>query len=182
MALCSPILPIIPCESNCRSSLVRISRIHYHGPAMKVPLETTTVREMLSKGGECLLCDLEAKAQLIRYFLGNSVMQPQIRVKVNRSGFCAPHFQALYKAGNRLGLALITHTHLPEAGGNSKGLRLRHRLSVGKGSRVPPEPAHLRRVLSSSSGRCSRACRGKSVEVHPAELVFGYTRLAEAQP
>jgi hypothetical protein len=56
---------------------------------MKVPLETTTVREMLGKSGECLLCDLEEKAesQLVHYFLGNSVMQPQIRVKVNRSGF-----------------------------------------------------------------------------------------------
>jgi hypothetical protein len=84
---------------------------------MKVPLETTKVRESLSRGGECLLCDLEANAesQLLRYYLGNSVMQPQIRVKVNRSGFCASHFRSLYyEAGNRLGLALITHTHLLE--------------------------------------------------------------------
>jgi hypothetical protein len=83
---------------------------------MKKPLETTTVREMLTVGRECLLCDLEEKAenQLLRYYLGNSVMQPEIRVKVNRSGFCAHHFRALYQAGNRLGLALITHTHLLE--------------------------------------------------------------------
>jgi hypothetical protein len=83
---------------------------------VKKPLETTTVREMLAGGGECLLCDLEQKAesQLLAYYLGNSVMQPQIRVKVNRCGFCASHFQALYDSGNRLGLALITHTHLLE--------------------------------------------------------------------
>jgi len=83
---------------------------------VKKPLETTTVREMLYRGGECLLCDLEEKAesQLLAYYLGNSVMQPQIRVKVNHSGFCGIHFQALYDAGNRLGLALMTHTHLLE--------------------------------------------------------------------
>jgi len=83
---------------------------------MKPPLETTKVREVLRRGGECLLCDLEQQEEqrLLRYFLGNSVMQPEIRKEVNRTGFCAPHFQALYTAGNRLGLALITHTHLQE--------------------------------------------------------------------
>lgn len=116
---------------------------------MKPPLETTTVREMLARGGECLLCDLEekAEAQLIRYFLGNSVMQPQIRVKVNRSGFCAPHFQALYKAGNRLGLALITHTHLQETWkrvrAEEKGLRKKR----GK-------PSGLIRLLNNHKNAC----------------------------
>lgn len=138
---------------------------------MKVPLETTTVREMLSKGGECLLCDLEAKAeaQLIRYFLGNSVMQPQIRVKVNRSGFCAPHFQALYKEGNRLGLALITHTHLletwkrirerekgldnpsPNASGAPNGKALK-RSSAGKRQRA--NAAGLIRLLKDRKEAC----------------------------
>ena len=122
---------------------------------MKVPLETTTVREMLSKGGECLLCDLEAKAeaQLIRYFLGNSVMQPQIRVKVNRSGFCAPHFQALYKAGNRLGLALITHTHLLETW---KRIREREK-SLGNPSTNASGAPNGKPFRRSSAGKRQRA-------------------------
>jgi hypothetical protein len=39
-------------------------------------------------------------------------MEPDIRGMVNESGFCPVHFQMLFNAGNKLGLALMTHTHL----------------------------------------------------------------------
>jgi hypothetical protein len=79
----------------------------------KYPLETTTVREMLSKSGECLLCDIEAKAPLIH---------------------C-----------------------LPAAGGNAEGLC--HRLSVGKGSGVPSEPARLQRIFTAAKSRSRKMKR-----------------------
>ncbi|MBA7551413.1 hypothetical protein ES705_43953 [subsurface metagenome] len=103
------------------------------------------------------------------------------------------HFQALYKAGNRLGVVLITHTHLLET-----WKRIRER-EKGLGNPSPnasgasPSPICGKRIRSSTRP-CSppevsvfpiwallMSLLGKSVEAHPAELVFGYTRLAEAQ-
>ena len=41
-------------------------------------------------------------------------MEPSQRVEVNKKGFCAEHFKLMYDAGNRLGLALMTHTYIKE--------------------------------------------------------------------
>jgi hypothetical protein len=41
-------------------------------------------------------------------------MEPSQRIEVNQKGFCAGHFKQMYDAGNRLGLALITHTYMKE--------------------------------------------------------------------
>ena len=49
------------------------------------------------------------------YFLGESVMEPSQRIEVNKKGFCADHFKLMYDAGNRLGLALMTHTYMKES-------------------------------------------------------------------
>ncbi|MBQ5705906.1 MAG: hypothetical protein IIV73_04775, partial [Bacteroidaceae bacterium] len=41
-------------------------------------------------------------------------MEPSQRIEVNQKGFCADHFKQMYDAGNRLGLALMTHTYMKE--------------------------------------------------------------------
>ena len=66
--------------------------------------------------GECPLCALRRKLELgeVERYLGASVMEPDTRIQVNEKGFCARHHAMLFAASNRLGHALMLHTHLKE--------------------------------------------------------------------
>ncbi len=83
---------------------------------MKYHLDTIPVWDACHEGGECLVCILEAKAETayVESFLGGSVMEPDTRIEVNDKGFCPHHNKMLFDAKNRLGLALMTHTHTIE--------------------------------------------------------------------
>ena len=83
---------------------------------MKQHIDTAPVWESYRQDCECPLCLLQAKVETstVEYFLGESVMEPSQRIEVNKKGFCAGHFKKMYDAGNRLGLALITHTYMKE--------------------------------------------------------------------
>ena len=83
---------------------------------MKQHIDTAPVWESYRQDCECPLCLLQAKVEAsnVDYFLGESVMEPSQRVEVNKKGFCAAHFKMMYDAGNRLGLALMTHTYMKE--------------------------------------------------------------------
>lgn len=83
---------------------------------MKYHLDTIPVWDACKENSECPLCILEDKAEksYVDSFLGGSVMEPDTRIEVNDKGFCPHHNKLLYKAQNRLGLALMTHTHTLE--------------------------------------------------------------------
>ena len=81
---------------------------------MKQHIDTAPVWEAYRTDCECPLCLLQdrVEAASVDYFLGESVMEPNQRIEVNEKGFCGRHFKAMFDAGNRLGLALMTHTYL----------------------------------------------------------------------
>lgn len=83
---------------------------------MRQHIDTAPIWEVYKQDCECPLCLLNAKVEAanVNYFLGESVMEPDQRIEVNRKGFCIRHFKQLYDAGNRLGLGLMTHTHMKE--------------------------------------------------------------------
>lgn len=84
---------------------------------MKYELETIPIWDTYELDTECPLCTLEENAEerYIEFFLGNSVMVPEMRVEVNKTGFCPAHNQKLFESEkNRHGLGLISHTHLKE--------------------------------------------------------------------
>lgn len=83
---------------------------------MKQHIDTAPLWDSYRQDCECPLCLLYAKTESgnVSYFLGESVMEPSQRIEVNKKGFCAQHFKQMYDAGNRLGLALITHTYMKE--------------------------------------------------------------------
>lgn len=87
----------------------------YHG-TVKYELQTIPVWDAYEHEADCPLCFLEERleADYQRFFLGSAVMAPEMRVEVNRIGFCANHFSLLERGSNRLGLALMTQTHLAE--------------------------------------------------------------------
>jgi len=77
-------------------------------------LEISRVHDAYARGGECPLCDLVAEAETayLRSFEHSRVMEPEVRVRTNREGFCAPHLRRLHAADNKLGLGLMVHTRL----------------------------------------------------------------------
>lgn len=82
---------------------------------MQYQLETIPLWEAYRAETECPLCYLHDKAEKssVEYYLGSSVMAPEIRVKVNQKGFCPVHFHKLLESrGHKHGLGLLTHTHL----------------------------------------------------------------------
>ena len=80
---------------------------------MRYQLDNIPVWDAYKAGGECPLCALRAQNEqmYVESFLGASVMEPSTRVEVNAKGFCGPHLRMMFAEKNRLGLALIAHTH-----------------------------------------------------------------------
>ena len=83
---------------------------------MKEKIYTIPVTEAFQANTECPICYMLTKIEerAINSLVGpdNSYMQGDIRMKTNERGFCAKHFQALFKYNNSLGLALMVETHL----------------------------------------------------------------------
>ncbi len=77
-------------------------------------LEISKVHDAYRQGGECPLCLLEASAEkaLLRSFQHSRGMEPDVRVRTNREGFCAEHLRRLYAGESKLGLGLVVHTRL----------------------------------------------------------------------
>lgn len=86
--------------------------------SMKYKLETIPVWDAFDAESECPFCLLEQKAEegYVRFFMGNSVMVPEMRVEVNKTGFCRSHYPMLFNTrANRHALGLMTHTHFSAA-------------------------------------------------------------------
>ena len=119
---------------------------------MKYELETIPVWDAYHAESECPLCLLQRKAEqdFVRFYVGHSVMVPEMRVQVNDTGFCPAHFPMLLDGGNRLGLALITHTHVGEL-----RRKLERRLGGGKaGAALKREIAGFDAFLTQQLERC----------------------------
>ena len=68
------------------------------------------------EGKRCPFCRLYEKFEKdeLGLILGGSMMEPDVRVKTNRRGFCRRHFDLLIAERKRLPLALILESHLNE--------------------------------------------------------------------
>jgi len=51
---------------------------------------------------------------VIQFALSPAYMEDDLRQQTNKLGFCRKHMDAMYKEQNRLGLALMLHTHIQE--------------------------------------------------------------------
>jgi hypothetical protein len=87
---------------------------------MKIQLETIPVWDGVNSGSECYICDLmkAAEEHALSYYLGSAVMVPEIRVEMNKKGFCPDHFMALAEMKKAQPLGLLCDTFYEE----SKGL------------------------------------------------------------
>ena len=83
---------------------------------MRYHIDTIPVWDAVKLESECPFCALRRQVERgeVDRFLGGSVMEPDTRVRVNAKGFCQRHHILLYAQQNRLGHALMTHTHMRE--------------------------------------------------------------------
>ncbi|MBO7662049.1 MAG: ABC transporter substrate-binding protein [Clostridia bacterium] len=83
---------------------------------MRYHIDTIPIWDAVKLDGECPLCSLERKTELgeAERYLGASVMEPDIRIKVNDKGFCRKHHTMLFSMSNRLGHALMLESHTIE--------------------------------------------------------------------
>ena len=71
----------------------------------------------------CPMCALYNKLENneLETILGASMMEPDIRIKTNKEGFCRTHYDMMFVRKNRLGMALTLESHLAELRGEIKG-------------------------------------------------------------
>lgn len=83
---------------------------------MKEQIYTIPVTDGFTEGGECPFCNMLKKLDkdAVDYMLGPSYMEDDIRLDTNKIGFCKNHYHKMYHEQNRLGLALMLHTHLQQ--------------------------------------------------------------------
>ena len=81
---------------------------------MKEQIYTIPVNEGFEQGGECPFCNMynTLEKDALDYMLGASYMEDDIRMETNKTGFCSKHYEMMYGEQNRLGVALMLHTHL----------------------------------------------------------------------
>ncbi|MBP7401143.1 MAG: ABC transporter substrate-binding protein [Clostridia bacterium] len=89
---------------------------------MKEKIYTIPVNDAFRRNDrDCPLCVLREglETQLLDYYLGPSLMEPDVRVSTNERGFCRTHANALHaRENNRLGLGLMLHTRLTRVTGS----------------------------------------------------------------
>ena len=83
---------------------------------MKDHIHTIPVLDALRNPGHCPFCKmyraLDEKA--VDFIMGPAYMDEDIRDKTNKAGFCENHLHKLYAVQNRLGAALLLHTHFKQ--------------------------------------------------------------------
>ena len=71
----------------------------------------------------CALCALYRKLEEneLELILGASMMEPDVRIKTNKQGFCKTHYDMMFVRKNRLGMALTLESHLDEIAKDIRG-------------------------------------------------------------
>jgi len=132
---------------------------------MKYKLETIPVWDAYKEEGECPLCSLSEKAEerYLNFYLGSSVMNPETRVEVNKTGFCPDHYSGLLTKRSNHGLGLMTHTHLEKRMDflrpflkkiNREASKIAGKTSLAKPKKLGSAIDDLERHLLEHEGKC----------------------------
>jgi len=81
---------------------------------MKEQIYTIPINESFERRSGCPVCRLESKLETdaLEYITGAAMMEPDVRIKTNRMGFCHRHYTAMAGMNSRLSLALMLESHL----------------------------------------------------------------------
>ena len=80
---------------------------------MKETIYTIPLTDAFRAEDECPFCFITRKLEqdAISFILGCAYMEDDIRAETDKMGFCKTHYKKMYEYGNRLGMALMLHTH-----------------------------------------------------------------------
>ena len=100
---------------------------------MDEQLYAIPVNDAFGEKCECPLCLMYRKLETaaVEFALGPSYMEDDVRMETNRTGFCADHVKLLYEQQNRLGLALMLHTHMQNVISHTEKLAKKGRTQAG---------------------------------------------------
>lgn len=81
---------------------------------MKEQLYTIPVNDAYAVDCECPICVMyrELEKNAVEFTMGPSYMEDDVREMTDKVGFCPEHMKQVMNAGNRLGAALVLHTHM----------------------------------------------------------------------
>lgn len=145
---------------------------------MQYHLDTIPVWDALRLGGPCPLCALHfaEEQREVERTLGGAVMEPDERIRVNRTGICAAHHRQLSAQSNKLGHSLLMDSHTLEVLPRLE--KAQKSLGGGKGGLFRPANAggldKAIALLDEMSGSCV-IC--DELEVHMARYLYTYTQL-----
>lgn len=146
---------------------------------MQYHLDTIPVWDALRLGGPCPLCAMHFKEERLEVerTLGGAVMEPDERIRVNRTGFCQAHHQQLAAMSNKLGHSLLMDSHtleiLPKLEAAQK--------SIGSGGKAglfrPAAGGGLDKAIALLE-ETSRGCIiCDELSVHMARYLYTFTQL-----
>lgn len=83
---------------------------------MRDHIHTIPILDALREPGHCPFCTMYASLDqnAVDFIMGPAYMDEDIRDKTNEAGFCKEHLHRIYEVQNRLGAALLIHTHLKQ--------------------------------------------------------------------
>ena len=83
---------------------------------MKNHIHTVPVLDALKDPGACPFCKMykTLDENALHFIMGPAYMDEDVRDKTNEAGFCQNHLNKMYEMQNRLGTALLLHTHLKQ--------------------------------------------------------------------
>ena len=149
---------------------------------MQYHLDTIPVWEVMETKSACPLCALLQKTEQaeVERSLGGSVMEPDVRIRVNERGICHAHHQQLWMQKNRLGHALLTDSHTKEL---LKKLDALPAVSAAPrsffGNSAEPATEKLARELEKLADSCI-IC--ESVQTHMNRYLYTFLHLWKREP
>ena len=83
---------------------------------MRDDICTIPVSEVFEEKDGCPICRMRdiMEERITDYILGDAMMEPDVRIETNKTGFCGFHYDKMMHRRGRLQLALMLQTHMDE--------------------------------------------------------------------
>ena len=81
---------------------------------MRDDICTIPVSEVFEVNDGCPICRMKKTVEdhIVDYIMGAAMMEPDVRIETNKSGFCPHHYDKMLNHRGRLALALMLESHL----------------------------------------------------------------------
>ena len=145
-----------------------------------IPVNEAFEASAADKSCGCPFCALYHKLENdeLELILGASMMEPDVRIRTNKTGFCRTHYDMMFVRKNRLGMALTLESHLDQL---KKELR-----DGGLGGGMGNKPIKRIGELENSCYVCERIAFNFEHMVETAVLLWNtdpdFPKKLEAQP